>query len=504
MGDSDSHKRRTLTGVAWNFVRVFGQTLASLGTGIVLARLLQPEDFGLLAVAMIFIGVADLVASVGMEPAVVQRKELTDQHLRVATTLSLISGSILTLIFWALAHPISLFFNEPRLEAIVPVLAVGLGFSATFASSRGLLIRQMDFRRLFLIDLVAYLVGYAGVAIGMALLGFGVWSLVIGTVVSLVIQSIAVAFVARPRWPLSLSSTEVKDLLGFGGEVSLNNTINYLGASVDYMVIGKFLDATVLGLYTRAYQLVSMPLNKIAGTIAMALFPSYAEVQHDRERLARVYLKTINATALVTFPILTGFAIAGELVVVGLYGEKWGMAVPAFRILALAGFFKTIFHLAGPVAQATDNVRGEIRRQLVYLVILAVGCYFLVEYGIEYVAWVVVVSSFWLYLSMAQLAGRIVGCSWGEFFRAQVPGVVLSGQLAVVLIPVVWIVLNYLKLSALFGLLIVVIVCMLTTAAGFLLLPKNLMGEMPGWIVRHFENRLPMSMRKWIEKKFPE
>ena len=406
--------------------------------------------------------------------------------------------------FWVLAHPISVFFNEPRVAEIVPVLALGLGFSATTAASRGLLIRRMDFRRLFAIDLMAYLVGYAGVAIGMAVMGYGVWSLVIGTVVSLVLQSIAVALVAPPRWPLSLAWAETKDLLGFGGEVSLNNAINYLGASVDYVVIGKYLDATLLGLYTRAYQLVSMPLNKIAGTLASALFPSYAEVQTDRERLARGYLKTVNATALVTFPILTGFAVAGELVIVGLYGEKWRPAVSVFRILALAGFFKTIFHLAGPVAQATDNVRGEIWRQLVYLFLLAVGCFLLVGYGIEYVAWVVVVSSLWLYLSMAQLAGRIVGSSWCEFFLAQRPGLLLSALVALVQIPLVWLNLNYLQLSAPLGLLLVVVASGMTAVAGFLYLPEPLIGEIPAWICRHFSYKFPARVQAWIENRFPE
>ena len=504
MPEASTHKQRTLRGIIWNFFRVFGQTLFSLGTGIVLARLLQPEDFGLLAVAMIFIGVADLVASVGMEPAIVQRKELSKLHLQVATTISLLSGTVLTLLFWILAKPISAFFNEPRIAEIIPVLAIGLGLSAMTATSRGMLIRQMDFRKLFAIDLGSYLVGYAGIAIGMAWMGYGVWSLVVGTLVSLVVQSLSVALCSPPSLPLAFSMKEAKELLGFGGEVSVNNTINYLAASVDYVVIGRYLDATVLGLYTRAYQLVSMPLNKIAATLSTALFPSYAEVQDDRERLARGYLKTINATALITFPILTGFVISAELVIVGLYGEKWRPATEVFRILALAGFFKTIFHLAGPVAQATNHVRGEIRRQTVYLIILASGCFLLVDYGIVAVSWVVVVASFYLYLSMAQLAGRIVACSLREFFRAQIPGLVLSILVALVQLICLWLNEHFLDFSAPWALIIVVAASGLAGTLGFFFLPERWIGEMPAWICRHLADRFPLSLQEWIGRRFPE
>ncbi len=503
MPDHHSHKHRTLRGVLWNSLRVFGQTAISLATGIVLARLLQPEDFGLLALAMVFIGVADLIAAAGMEPAVIQRRDLTETHLRVATTLSLLSGTLLALLFWALAQPISAFFGEPRVAAIIPVLACGLALTAATATSRGLLIRRMEFRILLAIDLVAYLVGSTGVSIGMALLGYGVWSLVVGTVVTLVIQGVALAWIEPLRFPLSLSRREARDLLGFGGAVSLNEVINYFASNVDYLVIGRYLEATRLGLYARAYSLASMPVSKIASSLSGALFPSYAEVQHDREKLGRGYLKTIHATALLTFPLLAGFIVSGELIIVGLLGEKWRPAAAAFRILALAGAFKTIFHLAGAVAQATDNMRGEIARQSVYLALLVAGCWLLVGQGIEAVAWVVVFASFWLYLSMAQFVQRITGISWADFFRAQRPGVFLAGLVAVCELPLLWLGREA-GCSALTTLFLVIAVSALVAVLGVLFLPQSLLGPMPAWVLRHLAHNFPPWLRLWIERRFAE
>lgn len=489
--------------MVWNLLRVLGQTVLSLGSGIVLARLLAPEDFGLLALALVFIGVAELVSSVGMEPAVVQRRDLSETHLRVATTMSLISGTLLTVLFWVLAYPISLFFKEPRIVEIIPVMALGLGLTAATATSRGLLIRRMDFRTLFKIDLFSSLIGSTGVSIVMAVLGYGVWSLVAGIVVSLLIQGIALAIIEPLRFPLCLSRREVKDLLGFGGEISVNEIINYFARNVDYVVIGRYLEAGPLGFYSRAYGLASMPLNKIAISISGALFPSYSEIQHDREKLSRGYLRTISATALVTFPILMGFIVCADWVVIGLYGEKWRPAVATFQILAFAGAFKTIYHLAGAVAQATNNVRAEIWRQVVYLVLLGGGAFLLVGYGIEAVAWAVVGASVWMYLSMAQLVGRIAGFTWGEFFRAQLPGVALACVVGLAELPVLWLNSSVLHWVDPLALALVVLVSAIVCLLGFVYLPERLIGTTPAWIFQQFSDKLPRPVQVWIEKRFP-
>lgn len=499
----DSHKRRTLHGVAWNFLRVFGQTLLSLGAGIILARLLPPSDFGLLALAMVFIGFAELIASIGMGPAIVQRAQLDEQVLVVANTLSLIAGGLLFALCWLLAPALSQFFGDPRVADILRVLSIPLWASALAAVSRSLLIRQMNFRRLFAIDLAAYLLGHAAVSISLALLGHGVWSLVWGTTVSLLLQAAAALILSRPPLRLSLSATMTRELLNFGGGVSLNNTINYLAANVDYLTIGKFLSPTLLGLYTRAYQLVTMPVSKIAATLSGALFPSYAEIQQDRARLGRAYLKAVNATALVTFPILAGFAVAAETVIGGLYGPHWLEATPAFRTLALAGMLKAIFHIAGPIAQATGHIYAEVKRQTVYLITLGIGCLVTVAHGIEAVAWAVVLGSLWLYLAMAQLACRIVGCRWRDFFGAQLPGLALAAVVGLVQALYLFATRNGIMPTELRlgGLLLV---SGLAGAWGFFYLPSRWIGPMPAWLCQQYAHKLPRSAQSWLQQRFPD
>lgn len=498
-----SHKQRTLSGIAWNFIAVFGQTILTLGTGIILARILTPEDFGVLTIATVFIGIADLVSSLGMGAAIIQRKELTPLHLRTATTLSILTGGALFLVLWASAPTIAAFFGEPLLATILPVLAAGLTCSAASAASRGLLARRMNFRQLFIIEFTAYLLGYAGLSILLAHQGYGAWSLVWGSTLSLVIQSLAALYLAPAGRPCLPPRKETRDLLGFGGGMSLNSTINYLASNVDYLTIGKFINAAQLGLYQRAYQLAMMPQIKIAATLSGALFPSYAEIQDNPGKIGRAFLMSISATSLFAFPTCIGFIVIGDAVILSLYGAQWLACVPAFKVLAVAGTFKGFANLCGPVVKATGHLNGEIRRQLGYLPLLAVACLFAARYGIEAVASAVVIGSLWLYLSMAQLACRIVGVAWKDFLAAHLPGLVLAALTAGVLFLLQAANDALLQLSPTQNLIYLLAGAALGAMIAMLFLPSALLGQVPGWIFRHYAHKLPGHLRSFVERRFP-
>ncbi len=494
-----SHKTRTLRGLYWNFLRIFSQTFLSLGVGIMLARLLPPADFGLLALAMVFVGFAELVVALGMGPALVRLPTLTAAHLQVASTLALAIGTVFALALGLGAPLLAQGFAAPAISPMLQVLALGLWLTALAAVSRGQLLRALDFKTLYRIDLIAYLGGYAGVSVTLALLGHGVWSLVLGTVTQLSLSATLLLWHHPPQRP-GWQPQAVHDLLGFGMGVSANNTINYLAANVDYLVIGKFIDATALGLYTRAYQLITFPLTKVAATLSGVLFPAYAEIQQDQERLRRAYLLTVNAVALLTFPLLASLAVAAEVVVVGLYGAAWQAAAPSLAILALAGMFKAIFHLAGPVVQATGHIGAEVRRQLVYLLILALGCGLAVPYGIEAVAGAVVLGSLWLYWSMAQLALRILGLGWRAFLLAQGPGVLVALLVALAQA-------GLLALVSGQGLPMPVVLGLCVLGGGGVLLgclwylPKVCLGEAPVWLATQLLPRLPPRWQAGLRRR---
>ena len=497
----ESHKQRTLQGINWNFLRVFGQTSLGLVVGIVLARLLPPSDFGLLAIALVFIGFAELVSDLGMKSAIIRLQVMQDSDIRIATTLSLLMGSLLVVLVWAIAQAAADFFAQPQVAEILRVLAIGLWFLALSAISRGLLMRRLDFKYLYRVDTAAHLMG-SGVSISLAVAGFGVWSLVIGSVASMLLSALFLLYLLPPRLTLTLSRRGVKGLLGFGSGMSLNVTLDYFATIVDSLIIGKFLNPTLLGLYGRAYRLCTFPLSRIASSLTAVMFPSFAEIQDDRAKLKRAYLMAVNIIALTTFPILAGLAMGAEFVIVGLYGENWRGAIEVLRILAIAGMFMAVCHMAAPVVQATGHVYAEVRRQIVRILVLTVGCLGLVQYGIEAVSWVVVTSSLFFYLSMAQLAGRILGSSWTEFFRAQVPGVVVAVAVVSAQLLVMVLLRRTEPLATPFVLMILIAVSALALMLCIFYLPRRIIGEMPTWLVLNYARHAPAMIRGWLLRRF--
>jgi teichuronic acid exporter len=447
----------------------------------------------LVATASVFMGLAEILGSLGMGAAVIQNPNLTHDQARTASTLSWLTGLGLSLAVVALAPLLADLFNNDQVQPVVQVMAATLLLAAIGAVPRGMLMKQLDFRRLFVVDLVSYLCGYAGLTLLLAFYGFGVWSLVLGALLSGLVSSAMTLLYSPvlPQWRFHWG--EIKSMLHSGGGMSLNSLINYTAANVDYMMIGKYQDQHVLGLYSRAYHLVTLPLNKIANTLTSVMFPAYAEIQADPHRVKAIYLRLVEVIGLLMFPVMACFGLFGQQVIVGLYGSNWEAAVMAFQVLSLAGAFKVIFHLAGPVVQATGHVYREVRQQSVYLMILAVGCVIAAPYGIEAVSWVVVIASAWLYLAMGRLALEILGGRWGEFFRAQRPGLVLAAVVVAADTGVMKLLPDH--LSAEVQLLLLVGASGMAYGVGWLLLPERWIGQTPAWLLHKYVSKLPSPLR---------
>jgi len=501
---SKTHTERTFNSVNWNLLRVVIQTVVGLAVGILLARMLPPEDFGLLASAMIFIGFAETIGSLGMGSAVIQRPNLTEVQRRIAATLSLIMGLLLTLLVVALAPLLAMAFDNEQVTLVVRIMSISLFISALSAVSRGMLMRRLDFKLLFFIELASYIAGYAGLSLLLVFNGYGVWGLVWGALLSIGLSSVLVIWFEPLKLQWHLPRKDVMSLLHFGGGMSLNSIINYFAANVDYFAIGKFLNQHSLGLYSRAYHLVTLPLTKIATTLTSVMFPAYSEIQANPKRVKEIYYRVIQVVSLIVLPVMMSFSASAEYIIVGLYGENWTEAVSAFRILAVAGIFKVIFHLAGPVVQATGHVYKELRRQAVYFVLLAVGCFSVADRGIEAVACVVVVGSLWLYFSMAQLALGILEGRWREFFLAQLPGVSLGVLVVLANIGVTLCLVSH-QLPEAVMLLIVIASSAFAYLLGFLFLPSILVGNGPAWLIDKYVHKapIPIVLKGWLQARRP-
>lgn len=495
---SKSLTQRTLSGLNWKFLSTVVQVVLTFAVGVVLARLIPPEDFGLLGMALIFTGLASLFTTLGMGPAIVQRQALTDAHIRTAVTLSTLLGLAITCILWIFSDIIALFFGDPRVSPVLKAVSLTFLLGGLSTTSRGLLRRKLQFKGLFFVELVSYLVGYTSLSVPMAFMGYGVWSLVVGTLAKAVISCGLLLFLVKPPLKPALRRKETIELLGFGSGITFINLLNYAATNVDSLVIGKFLSATGLGLYSRAFRLMMLP-RQFATALSSVLFPAYAEIQNETKRITGAYFKAVNATAIITFPVLMGMGICAKYIILGIYGPNWAGATMVLRLLCFAGMLRGIFHLAGSVVQATGKVYSEVRRQFIFLVLLTAGSLLGVKYGIEGVGAAFILGSLWMYLSMAQLVSEILGTSWRDFFQAQLPGLIIALVVGAVEVALI-LVLEYFLPEKMMLLKLIILV---SASAGALFLsliflPNYIKGEMPAWIANKYRHYLPLPIRGWV------
>ena len=411
-------------------VRVAGsltQGVLQLGVGILLARLLPPSDFGVVGMAMVVIGLALLTSDLGMGPAVVQRKELSDRHLRVAFTAAVLTGAAIAAVL-ALLAPLSVHLLDSReLPGVLRALSLVFLFGGLGVTARALLHRELRARASMAINLFSYALGYALVVGTLAMRGLGVWALVWGSLVQAAAGSLLPLALVRPPIRPLLARAELRDLFGFGAQATLNSVVGYAAHNADNLIVGRWLGAAALGVYGRAYNLMVLPLTHVLGAATHAvLYPAMAHIQSDPGRLRRAYLLSVQIAALAAAPIMAGMIVAAPHMVVALYGHQWAAAATPLQILCCAGVLRSIYYMASSVTFATGHMRAELKRQLVYTALVLAGGAGGSRWGVAGVATGVCVAVAFMYVATASLALRIVGGGWGEFVQAQLPGMALG------------------------------------------------------------------------------
>ena len=421
---------RTVTAAQWRLVSAVVQGGMQFGVGVLLARLLPPAAFGLIALAMVVTGFASSVSDLGLGAAVIQRRDLTERHLQVSFTASMAMGLALAAVLVMLSPLSAPLLRDPAVPGVLRAESLVFVFGALGSTSRAMLRRELRFQPLFWTGFLSYVVGYAAVATGMALLGYGVWSLVAGALVQALVESLLCLAVSRHSLRPLLARAELRELFGFGAGASFNNVINYVARNADNLIVGRWLGEAALGLYGRAYNLMTLPLNYLGVATHQVLFPAMAEIQDDLPRMGRAYLTSVQVTTLVTVPVMAGMAVAAPHMIVALYGGVWAGMVLPLQVLCIAGIFRAIYHLAGSVTYAAGQVYAELRRQVGYAAFVVVGGLAGTHWGVSGVAIGVTLAIVYMYLTMARLVLRIVKLGWSDFLGAQLPGVALGGFVA--------------------------------------------------------------------------
>jgi len=326
-------KARTIRGGVARLVAQATTFIVRIGSLLVLARLLEPKDFGLVGMVTAFTGVLNLFRDFGLSSATVQRSDVTEDQVSTLFWINLLVGACLALVTVAAAPALAAFYQEPRLLAVTVVLGAGFIFNAAGVQHGVRLQRDLRFMALAVINTVSLLVG-SGIAVASAVAGYGYWALVSMTISVPLISTIgcwlATLWVpGRPHRGIGIIS-----MMRFGGTLTLNGLVMYAATNFDKVLLGRFWGADALGIYGRAYQLISIPtenLNTAAGEVA---FPVLSRLQHDPERFKSYFVKGYSLLLALTIPATIACGVFADDLIIVLLGRKWVSVAPIFQLLA--------------------------------------------------------------------------------------------------------------------------------------------------------------------------
>ena len=355
-------------------------------------RILAPEDYALMSMSIVFLGLVMLANELGIIPAYIQHAAPSAHLTRQVLTIVLLSATSLYVLVFLAAPLVALFFGEPDLTLILRVIGLKLLLGAFGAVPIARLQRELNFRLVSLINVFSVACGSVSTLV-LAYNGYGVWSLVFGNLVLVGVNSLSIVVATRFAVLPTLNLKGTASLMSFGLQVTGNRALFFARTQVDNLIVAKLLGSSQLGLYSVAFNLATTIMSKLMGFVNQVGFPAFSRLQDDRESVSRYFLRTGEVCAFIFFPIFWGLSsVASEFVSV-LLGDKWMPAATALQIICLSVPFQALGFTMGPVLNGLGRPDIMIRNGLTSLVLLGGSSLLLVRFGIEGVATAVLVSS---------------------------------------------------------------------------------------------------------------
>lgn len=476
-------KLRAARGSLYMTVVSFGMRPFSMILAILLARLLSPADFGLLAMAMLIFNAANLFTDMGMRPTVVQTKEDINKVAHYAFVIAMGASIAFTLIAILIAEPLSAFLGgSAQLPSIIRWMAIYVTIDGLWIIPEALLRRDLRFKELSLSQIPGEIASVI-IAIPLALMGFGVWSLVIGNCLGQLLRAALLWSYYRPwiwlrpqkwDWPI------VRGMLKFGLPSLGSGLLRYVQNQIDDFILGRRLGPTPLGYYNKAWNLTTRLSDMLTTSIfGNVLFPSYAKIQDDKERLSRAYLKSTKMVLLMIVPVSVGLAITARLLVPVLLGPKWAPMIPIWELFSLYGLTRPISTNSAPIFLAVGQPGRNLTASAVLLGVMLPLIFWLIDpYGAIGVAIAVSVASAVVMLFNIYQVNQILPKTAVRTIVQSVPFLIAGGLMGISVVLLQPSIITLAGGENLISLALVMLVGAITYLGAILLLQRDLILEL--------------------------
>ncbi len=361
---------KTFSAVRWTTTATVSHALLQITQVAVMARILDPTDYGLMAMVSVVLKFATLFSDLGLNSAYVQRQNITPQERSSLFWINIWASLILCLLVIAASPLLAKFFGDVRLTPLLMLSASTFVLTALGQQVRMGAEKALNFRPVMLLEIVSAVLGFT-TAVFMAIIGMGVYALIYGAIVTAMSSSLLAWIILADGWrpQLRCKLADIKPYIGFGSTVVGNNIANQINLSIDLLLGGHVLGTTQLGLYSIPRNLILQVQFMVNPIVTRVGFPLIAQVQHDTQRVRSIYLKTLNMTASTNAPLYIGLAFFAPETVSVLLGGKWGGAVELLRLMAIWGFVRSTGNPVGSLLLGMGRADLSLKWNLSLLLI---------------------------------------------------------------------------------------------------------------------------------------
>ncbi len=437
-------------------VNVLSQFLVIV-VNVILARLLLPQDFGLVALTMTFMGFVSLFTNMGFGSSIIHESKINQNQLSSIYWLNYGLSIFSFLIVISTANLAAAFYEEPMLTPIIGIAAINMILQPFYIVQFKLLERNLEFKKISIINLSGTLIGSVAAIIG-AYSGLGVYALIIQALVSSGIRLVLILFFKR-WWPnFYFDFPEIKHMVWYSVKFKGAQMALYFERNIDYLILGKFFTSAILGYYAFAYNIMYTPVKRISYIFSQVLFPSFSSFKNDKQKIINGYFKSVNLIALVSIPGMTILAFNADILINTVFGPKWDAAIPIVRILCFAGAIQSISQFGSIIFSSIGKPEVEMYvsfgRTVLTILAIVIG----VQFGILWVAYLLVVAKVLSYILFLVVLKRHISFKSIELFRS------LKGPIAsFLMLSTIYILYSfgYLKIIPLIHLCLMIIVSLI-------------------------------------------
>lgn len=438
-----SLRDKTFSGVFWSLLQNVGGKGITFLVTLLLARLLSPEEFGLIGMLSVFIQISQMVVEGGFSQALIRKQDATSEDYASVFYINLIVSLLLYVVLFFSAPFIASFYRQPLLSPLTRVLGLIFVFNAFSLVQEAILTKEMKFKKLMTISIPSTVIGGV-VSIVMAMMNFGVWSIVAQQLVTRLAYAVQIWMYTKWRPVRRFDLAPAKELFSFGSKLMVSNIIITVYQNIYLVVIGKFFSVSSVGYYQTANNLVQYPASTFCSALNKVAFPLFASMQHDNQKLKAGYKKVILQLLFWICPIFILAGVLAEPMFRLLFTEKWVPAVPYFQWLCIVGilFPVNLYNLN------ILNVKGRsdifLKLEIIKKVVITIGLVITIPMGIYAMLVFQAVNAVFTYVLNSYYSGRFIDYSIGEQVKDILPIILLGCMMGLL----VYVVNYYLKLNS--------------------------------------------------------